>query len=217
MNKHLKFSLGAYLLLSYLGNNENNAIMKVSKTLVFIGMFFAILYSCSASRPSAASKKKEIKVWKPIVEIKPTTNVIDTLANKELKKVPTLKEVLNDQLKDKKQDHVLMSPADVLMLKQLIDSIFMESKKEYAYNASLAFNDVLNQRKILGERELLLIEREKRVELEKKNKQLEQVTVVGDKYTNTLLVVGVLINILMTAIFHFYRKKQIKKFGIIHA
>lgn len=187
--------------------------MRDVKILLILVTVFAILLSCSI--PMNVSSPKHSISYKTITQ----KEVIRDTVYKDKEVNSELRSYLESVLKDYKNDNLKQS-SNIDALKRFIDSLARENKNMFAKNSELAFTDIINQRRLLESKELLLIEREKRVALEKKNKGLALVEKTSDRYTSILLITGVMVNLLMTILLYFYKRKQIhqlKKLNLLHA
>lgn len=183
--------------------------MKVLKIIVLLGVMFFTIYSCSKSITNSTASTKVIPlITNKKKEIKETVKEKDTILIKKDLTEEDVNSLIQLNLKNyKHQDFTLISNNEIKELKKFIDSISIENRNAFKVNTKLAFNDIFNQRKILSERELLLIERENRLKLEKENKEIKQESLLETKFTGIILITGLLANILLTAYLIFLKKK----------
>lgn len=179
--------------------------MKASKVLIILGIVFAILYSCAIQKkPTPAFKE----VVKPLVIVKK-----DTIKEIHYRYQQSFQTPERD-ISDKRE------VSDNLSLKKYIDSLMSINSSMFKSNNRLTFEFIINQQRMLKDREALLIERENREKLQKENAQIKTVTKLSDNYMAIFLATGIVVNTIMTMGLYFYKKRQLqklKKYNFIHA
>lgn len=188
--------------------------MKGIKTLLILGLVFAISYSCSAPRPAAAIKRDTVRpLYVPVVNM---TKVVDTTIIQSTDYRGELKGYLDKSLKDYKQDNLRLQQ----ILKLFIDSLSKANANMYRLSNDLIMTDFKNSNRLLKDREALLIERENRDRLQRENLLFQVQVKEGEKLTSSFLITGIVINLLMTVGLFLYKRrsmKQLKKLNLIHA